>query len=406
MKWAPRTAGSNIARYYLYSFLANLDLSRGIFVLFLITRGLSMSQVGVLQTILFWSNLGAEIPAGILADKTKRKYSVAFGLLCIALAAVLMIFSRSYLLFAVAFFLHGVGFAFQSGADSAILFDGLKQAGPPWSDACVKISARARGLGSVSMGIAMCLGGYLLQDRVETLYWIFAGAMLLAVVAVLSMDEPAGRSHLADDAAAVPGVIESLRGFFSRKSGRAVFWFILGMGFIEASSAPLFIYGQVLFKDYGMAGGWIAAIMAAAMGVNCLGFLLAERLGRYSVPTLVMNLSLATSLLTFGYLAHPSLAVAIPLFICIDLLPGVLFVHTDNYINDRVPTEIRASVLSVHSFLSSICVSFAFLGMGVALEHVPSHLALGSLGILPLIGMAALSAYFKTQAVEIEASPC
>lgn len=409
MKWTPKNADRSILRYYLYCILSNLDFARGVFVLYLVGKGMSISQVGVLQTILFWSNLGTEVPAGIWADKVKRKYSVALGLACIGLAACLMIFSSGMWMFAAAFLLHGVGFAFQSGADNALLFDGLKQAGPPWSNTYVKVLGRSRGLGSLAMGIAMCVGGLLFQNNGDLLYGIFAGAMLLAAVTVLSLPESRGsRAPAEGSEESQPSVLENLRTFFKLKSGRSLLWFILGMGFLEASHAPLFIYGQMLFKEYHVAPVWIAVIMAAAMAVNAAGFVFAERLGRFSVPALVMALSLATSLLTFAYFAHPPLLAAVALFIVIDVLPGILFIHTDGYINDRVPSEIRAAVLSVHSLLSSIAVSVAFLGVGGLLERFPSHLVLGSLGVLPLLGMLALSVYFSAfaVAVEAEAQPC
>jgi hypothetical protein len=408
MKWTRDNAGRSVLQYYLYCFLSNLDFARGIFVLYLVDKGLSLSQVGVLQTVLFWSNLGTEVPAGIWADKFKRKYSVALGLACIGLAAVLMIFSTSVWMFAAAFLLHGVGFAFQSGADNALLFDGLRQAGAPWSEGYVKILGRSRGIGSAAMGLAMCAGGLLFRSHAALLYAIFAAAMLLAALAVLAL--PEARDSRASEAPAeeVPSILENLTAFFKLKSGRSVFWFILGMGFLEASHAPLFIYGQVLFKDYQVAPAGIAAIMAAAMGFNAAGFLLAERLERFSVRSLVMAISFATALLTFGYLARPPLAVAVALFILVDVLPGVLFVHTDGFINGRVPSEIRATILSVHSFLSSIAVSAAFLGVGALLERFPSFIVLGTLGVLPLLGIAALSVYFNAFAVETasEAQSC
>ena len=80
---------------------------------------------------LFWSHLAFEVPAGVLADRFKRKYSIGAGLFFVALAAFLTPFARSFFQFAVVFVLHGMGFALRSGADRALLYDELKAAGDP-----------------------------------------------------------------------------------------------------------------------------------------------------------------------------------------------------------------------------------------------------------------------------------
>jgi drug/metabolite transporter (DMT)-like permease len=131
------------------------------------------------------------------------------------------------------------------------------------------------------------------------------------------------------------------------------------------------------------------------MALTSIAYLFVDRFEKLEISKLVVSGAIFVAGLSFIFLGRPSLGMGIGLFAIIDMLPSLIFVHTDRYINDRVPSEIRASMLSVHSFLSSIFISVTFLGAGQMLNILPSSLVLGSLGVLPLVGAGCLYYYFK-----------
>lgn len=394
MKWNEKNVRRNVRLYYGYSLFGNLDFARGLFVLFLISRGMSTGQVGMLQTALFWSNLLAEIPAGILADKTRRRYSVSAGLIFIALASVLMIYGHSFYAFLTIFIFHGVGFALRSGADSALLYDGLKEAGPQWESRYLAITSRANGVTNIAMGAAIALGGFLFALGWDFVYWSFAVCMALGAVCTLVLSE-SRRSVAGETHGLRIGLFRNLSTFFKDRCGKQLLAFLLGMGFLEASHAPFFIYIQVLFKSYGLSEAWIGCVIASAMGGTALGYLVADRLAPVGLKGLVYGGSLLTSALTLGYFWKPPLVLIIALYVVIDMIPSLIFVHTDNYINQQAPSEIRATVLSVQSFISSIFISVAFLAGGFLMETFSPRFVLASLGALPILGIIALTVHFR-----------
>lgn len=406
MRWTQQNAKRNVGLFYGSSFFGSMDFARGLFVVYLLSQGLTTGQIGILQTALFWSNLLVEIPAGLLADKTKRKYSVVLGMLLIAIAAVSMMAVRSFEAFLVVFTLHGAGFALRSGADGALLFDGLKQAGSAWENRYLKLSSRAKSIGNLAMGAAIAGGGWLASYGWQYVYYAFALAMIVGAALTMLISESAPEQNAArtDAPVAEPGLIAKIKEFCVDARGRSLLGFILAMGFLEAIHAPFFIYVQVIFKDYGISEAWLGLIVAGSMLATSLSYMFAEKLARFSVKNILMVGSCVTSLLAFAFFLKPSLAVAILLFILVDIVPSIVFVHTDNYIHERTPSDIRASVLSMHSLISSIFISIAFLAAGFMMD---THLAanvLGSLGVLPLIGLFALSRHFKKSPTE--EAPC
>ncbi len=389
--------------FYLHEFLGSLDFSRGLFVVYLIAKGFSLTQVGILQTLLFWSNLAFEVPAGLLADKTKRKYSIAIGLIVTAIAACVMMLATNIYIAALSFILFGMGFAFRSGADHALLFDELKTAGGSLSDKFVEFSAKSRSLVNIALVLAMILGGVLQSFGWNYVYSAFVVSSLLAAICILSIQETSIiKTEIETDDNNV-SVFENLKSFLNKKEGRSLLFFIIGMGFLEATHAPFFIYMQAYLKQNGLSESYVSIVIALSLGLTSLGYSFVDKLKHITFPRLVLVCNLFLAFLISLYFLAPPIAVAISLFAVIDMVPSLLFVHSDNYINEQIPSHIRASLLSVHSFVGSVFISFAFLFGGRMLDVFPAHIVLASIGVLPLLGFVFLSIHFRNQMVKTEA---
>jgi MFS family permease len=389
--------------YYLHDFFGNLDFTRGIFVLFLLDRGLSLGMVGVLQTLLFWSNMVFEVPSGFFADHLKRKYSIVVGLLLNAIAAFMMPFVHSTLLYAVGFALTGAGFAFRSGADKALLYDELQADG--WSPKFLKLSAWSRNIGNISLLVAMATGGFV-QTRYgwHFVYFIYGFSKVIAAVLALSIDERKVVAKASVEKQEL-GLMESLKIFITSREGRALGLFIFGMGFIEAMHAPFFIYIQHYFKGEGMSTSAVSLTIGVSLGLTSIGYLFVERLDKLPIAQLIQRASLLLIALTAVFLFHPPLAFAVVLFPVIEMVPSLVFVHSDTHITDQLPARIRASLLSVHSFINSIFVSMAFLIAGQMMDFFSAGKVLGCLTILPATAFLFFSLYFARGAEKVVEVP-
>src|SRR5687767_13885127 len=91
--------------------------------------GLSDGEISGL--FLIWSAVGitAEVPLGALADRCSRRSSMVAGALFQGLGYVLWASLPGFAGFAAGFVLWGVGGALVSGAQEALLYDGLVAAG-------------------------------------------------------------------------------------------------------------------------------------------------------------------------------------------------------------------------------------------------------------------------------------
>lgn len=383
-----------LALFFLGEFLGMLPFSRGLFVLYLVSKGLSLTEVGLVQTLLFWSNLVFEIPAGILADRFKRKFSLVLGYLIGALAVFLTTHAEGLFQFAWVWVLYGMGFAFRSGANTAFLYDEIKMAGPAWAGRYLQISSWHRALINTGFVLALALGGPLQLMGWNFVFGAEAVCLVLAALILLTLDETPHRKASAEESQR-PGVIAAISEFVASARGRALSIFLISIGLIEALTTPVFIYSQAFFKNQGLSEAAVSTTVAWIAGVSSLAALGAHHLTRIPFRRLVLGSTLLLTATALLFFLNPGAVAGALLIGLIDTVPVSLFLHTDNYINARIPTAIRASLLSFQAATRSICISGVYLVGGRMLDQFPTAQVLGSMALLPLMGAVALIYYFR-----------
>jgi MFS family permease len=119
-----------ISRIYLYSFFRNFAFFSGVLVPFFTDWGhISLFQAQILQSWFSVWVFALEIPTGAIADKIGRKYSLILGSIFVAIATLIYGSIPSFTIFLLAEFVFAVGYALNSGADQALLYDTLKSQG-------------------------------------------------------------------------------------------------------------------------------------------------------------------------------------------------------------------------------------------------------------------------------------
>jgi len=120
----------NVGHSYLYAFLMDLSLSAPIWVLYLRDeRGFSLTQITLLEVPLFLLIVFAEVPTGAVADRFGRRISLMLASGILAISMFVYGIATSYPVILISNLAWGLAFTFRSGADVALLYDSLQQAG-------------------------------------------------------------------------------------------------------------------------------------------------------------------------------------------------------------------------------------------------------------------------------------
>ena len=169
----------NAKKMAIITFFSNLYFYNHVGTLYQQTRGLSLLQVSSIWAVITGAIFLFEVPTGILADKIGRKKSVVIALLLQALGEWLYLFANNYLAFLLIAVLAGLGYAFLSGANEALVYDSLP------SDNRDGRMKKAMGMMGGAYQLAFCaapLIGGLIVTQLEINF--FLRAILLTAISV------------------------------------------------------------------------------------------------------------------------------------------------------------------------------------------------------------------------------
>ncbi len=368
----------NFRLFLLYRVLTRLLLFAPYIQLFITkVRGLSQAEYGLLQGLYYLVVVAAEVPTGVLADRFGRKTILAVGAAINGVGCWVFALSYDFPTFALGELLFGLGTAFVSGADSALLYDSLaaerREAEYP----------RAAGAAEASWLLATAVG-YPLADRIlvidgnpELAYWISGSLSLVgAVVAALFVEPPRGERQSAreitvgalKDVATVPGVL------------RVVAYSVAVFALLRAAVVLFF---HPVLEAHGVPPDFYGTILA---GMNLLGAFAALRAHRWLARGERTVVALVPGALLLLFLLLPLLgaAGAAALFCVQGAAFGLYPVLTRHLLNRLVPSaRRRATILS----LDSLACRVAFCPMAVF-----AGWALGQEGLdVALVATAALA---------------
>ena len=118
---------NNTMKLAIITFFANLYFYNQIGTLYQQSRGLSLFEVSSITSIIIFTVFIGEVPAGVVADRIGRKWSVVIAMAMQALGEWMYLFAKNYYEFVIIAIFAGLGFAFLSGANEALIYDTLSE---------------------------------------------------------------------------------------------------------------------------------------------------------------------------------------------------------------------------------------------------------------------------------------
>ena len=119
----------NIKLDYITTFFSYFSFQSSIWVLYLAHCGMSLTQIGLLESFFHITSMIFEVPSGAAADLLGRKKSMIVSKLCLCISCVMMIFTRNFWVFGLSFAIQALGYNFNSGSEEALIYDTMKVLG-------------------------------------------------------------------------------------------------------------------------------------------------------------------------------------------------------------------------------------------------------------------------------------
>lgn len=346
---------SNIWKLYALGIIQWFLLVMPIIVLFYQENGLSMRQIMILQAFASLTIVCIEIPSGYFADRVGRKYSLLVGSILGFLGTFIYALTFNFWGFLFAEFLISLSMGFISGADCALLYDSLTEI--KQTDLYKSIQGRLSAVANFSEGIASIIGGLLALISLRTPFFIEAAVVFFSIFVALSLHEP--KQHISEIPESHGREMWNTIKYVLRdnKEIKNLMWY---SAFVSTATLIFVWLAQPYWKSLGIpliAFGILWAVLQFIVG--CFSLI------SHKIEKIFGRGKLMISFIALLAVAYLSISLfksvwAIAFVVIFYIVRGIQDPLLKVYINELVPSQMRATILSIKSFLGRLI--FSILG--------------------------------------------
>ena len=383
---SPAGMQANIWKYYLFHFFLNFQLWWPIWVIYLTEkRGLTISQVTLIDVPFWASMLLLQVPAAAIADRYGRKPTLIAAAAAFATAITIFGLAASFWLILFSYLIWGIAFSLLFGTESAFIYDTLKSLGR--EDEYPRIYGRGWAVATTAAMGGTLLGAPVAAATDLSFPIVLSGAVSAAAILVaLTFREPRLENRH------TPTYGQILRDSAKLVRQRpAVRYGILFFGLVTVGSiAPVFFF-QIFLVNHdiglGQVGLWqtptrlagILGALAAALIISRLG----ERRTFYLMPAALAG---SYALLALWDSVYAQVVFPVMNFVIVLSQPTIT-----TYLNQRVPSEQRATVISLTNLVRSLILIPSAPLLGLLADRVSLSAACWAGGIIiAILGLPLL----------------
>ena len=352
---------------------AGFDFYVPVSAFFLESRGLSLTDIFMLEGILVASILVAEIPAGVIGDRFDRRRLVGAGFVFNAIAEILFATGTNFSIYALSFVMSGLSIAMLTGVQDAYIYDSLGD------DADAKAVGAWGHLSALMLtaGVTGSVVGSALGSVDISLPALLSAAMaVVAAVCVAFLPQQNPKTH---DKHPETSWISLKIGVKLLFTSPLLLYVAVGssasfalFNAVYTLNQPLFAAQDVPIATWGVIAG---AGQLLAAGYNYAAGRIEKRVGRKTALLLAMGYGAAG----FCLMAVPHVLAVVSGFLLV-----VVGIHargptTSAVTNKLIPAHRRATVLNVASSVGSLVgiVVNPLVGLGAEASTRLTVLAIG-----------------------------
>lgn len=334
----------NIVLCSILKFLRSALFIMPVIVLFFESRGLSMTEIFLLQSIFAAGVVLLEIPTGYLGDMLTRKQGLILWAVFKLFWWILYFYAWWFRSLAIAEITLALWFCFASGTDTALLYDSLLAIGK--EDESKQYQAHNNAFANFGEAAAALLGGRIASFHLDRPVGLQIIMSSIAIILSLFLVEPprerykiteTGPKHLL-------GIIRYALFTHSKISTLIIVSACVGL-----STMFRVWIAQSYRTQISIPVAWFGFLRAVANASVGIFSLFAHRLEKRRSDETLLILLIPLSIL--GYLSLSSIMARwiLPMMFCFYAVRGIKSVVIPDMMNKLISSKERATILSVES---------------------------------------------------------
>lgn len=348
---------SNIWKIGTSMVSVDFTFALGVFVVFMLLIGLSLGEVSiVIAAYLLFYSIG-QIPSGIFADRYGYKTSMIIGAFLFLGGTIFFAFSQGFYWFLIGNSLMGLGAAMKQGADSALLYEGLKS--DDKENLFKKIAGKVDFHTNIFWVVTATIGGYLYSVNARLPFYAEIVLATIVIIIIFTIKEP---KKEAKHFPVWTQVKNSMNQAFNTPNFSKIFIYSALIGSIAVIA---FQYLQPLYKSLEINVIYFGLIAAGTYVFRGIGAWFAEKVGKmFSIDKYLVLHATIFGLFLVLLQKTSSLFLVFPIIAVFYFLRGLYAPTISTYINNKVDSSNRATILSVNSQLLAIFTSISLFITG------------------------------------------
>lgn len=358
-------------------------------LLFLSQHGMSLLQIGLLESIFHITSLLSEIPSGVLADRFTYKMNLYLSrFLTLISAGIMLLGNGNFYLYALGMIMSAWAYNFDSGTSSAMLFESVKESG--LEEKYLKFTSLLSGISEGTRALGMVLAAFFVHGFLDVTYQIQIVLSLFGIIVIFFMKEPTVKLE-STRIQSLGNISKTVRLFF--KTNPAILVWMLTSQILLTFITMFYFYYQ---NELGNLSSWeISLVMLLSSLINIFAVWLAGKFGEKWTAKDIFKwiILIASCVLCFAF-REQSFVYSI-IFLVSDGLVAFFLPIYNNDIQKQLDSSIRATMLSVSSMLGSLSMIFIFPLMGILIDQFTFSISFGLLGLFLLLSNLIVCKFLK-----------
>lgn len=371
---------ANIWKYYFTHFFFNIITFIPVMVVFYKAKGLTMTEILLLQSIYSIAIVLLEVPTGTIGDYFSKKLSITSGIFIVSMGLLVYSFGNSFLIFLIAEIMCGLGSALISGSDKALLHHSLKKIGR--GNDYKKISGRIRSIAMFGVTLAGILGGFIAKYSLNLTILVSSISTFIAFIISCTIYDDKKKEKSEKKESFKKILFTSIK---LSKEHKLLRWVLLYSAIIFGFARVFSWYYQPYFTLVGIPIIYFGIIYFVFEMISILGALSIEKFEKIfpeEKAIFVTNIFILISI--FGLVFVKSI-YGLLLFIPFKLYRGIAKIIINHKVLELSPSSKSATILSIRSLGERF--TYALIGpvIGYITDVFTLQIALLCLGIIILV---------------------
>lgn len=348
-------------------------------LLFLSQHGMSFGQIGILESLFHLTSLLSEVPSGVLADRFTYRTNLYLGRLMSILSCLFMLFGQgNFWIYAFGMVLNAWAYNFDSGTSTAMLFESAKEAG--LENKFLKFSSFVSAVAEATRTLGAVVAGFFVHGLLDMTYVIQIFFSLIVIILIAMMKEPAFKKER-QESASLSRILKMVAREF--KVNRHLFYWLITSQVFCVMMCMFYFYYQ---NELEILPSWqISLLMLISSVINIGAVWLASKIGQRfkAVALLPILVGLTGMLYVLAITKLPLIYMII--YLIADGLYAFFLPIFNNDLQVMIPSDVRATMLSVTAMFFSLFMIVIFPMTGFLIDWLGFSLTFLLLGIVLML---------------------